>query len=68
MKRTWGEETCYVVINFSAKQEKTVALTLKNPVIAGQVNVSPAAGSISNIQDGPVLNIPPYGIVVLWEN
>ena len=68
MKRTWDEETCYVAINFSAKQEKTVALTLKNPVIAGQVNVSPAAGSISNIQDGPVLNIPPYGIVVLWEN
>ena len=67
MKRTWEEETCYVVINFSAKQEKTAALTLSNPFIAGQINVSADMANLSDTQNGPVLSIPPYGIVVLCE-
>lgn len=67
MKRTWEGETCCVAINFSAKQEKTAALTLSNPFIAGQINVSADMANLSDTQNGPVLSIPAYGIVVLCE-
>lgn len=67
MKRTWAGESCYVAINFNAKQEKTALLPMDQPVLAGQVNVSPDIACLSGEEGAAVLRIPPYGVAVLAE-
>lgn len=67
MKRTWGEETCYIAVNFSAKNEQTASIPVKGLVLAGEVHVGQATCALSEEADGVRIVIPPYGIAVLSE-
>ena len=65
MKRTWGDEVCYVAINFSAKSECTVPLPAQNLALSASLSALLPAGAAAASLDGSNLVISPYTIAVL---
>lgn len=64
MKRVWGEEVCYVAMNFDAKNERSApaqGLQVAKTLNAMQIDV-PAA-----VQNGNEIVISPYGMAILSE-
>ena len=68
MKRVYKDETCYIAINFSAKQEAVVHLSQPDLAIMGQLNPSGNVSGIVADASGASLTLTPYAIVILGKN
>ena len=65
MKRTWGDEVCYVAINFNAKSECAVQLPAQNLALGSSLSALLPAGTAAASLDGSDFVISPYTIAVL---
>ena len=67
MKRTFGDEICYIAINFSPKETLVLHLEEDNLAIIDQLNVSDNVSGTGTDEFGEGFALAPYSIAILAE-
>jgi len=65
LKRVWEESTIYIVMNFSPKSAQSYTLEVSGLELGGILDVSEENTSVSFMETGAQIELPPYGVCVL---
>jgi len=65
MQRTWGDDMCYIAINFDAKNERSADIGLENLAVSASLNALEAPDTPAAALTGEHLVMSPYAIAVL---